>query len=304
MLDDYISQTLKKPSNVVQDWMDAFLLQQVDFKADESKANIAASKQIEAEIQQSNPQYHQSASSAVSNYNNYQNQVNLKHRNPHQPAQAQQQPQVQPQAPQSQEQVQEEKPKRRVKFATPDGKIVQGDKVVGEQKQDGTTKMYSPEEAAQKTLEAQSEPKIVYVEVQPSQQKVAKSQEDAISNNSMIQNFYEKAKEYLKKGDSEKALESYKKTLNYAKKAKDKTAQVYIIQGIGESYDELNNLARAAKCFNKVVKTTKDMSLKATGHNSLGEVYDESGKFELAMDHYFESLALITQLHKLRLLIT
>jgi len=297
MLDDYISQTLKKPSTVVQDWMDAFLLQQVDYKADAQKASISASKQIEAEIEQTNPQLKDRSSSAVSSYNNYQNQIHLKSKNPHtsQPTQApvQQQAQPQKQAPQSQEEVQEA-PRRRLKFATPDGKILQGDQVVGEKTQDGVTKMYSTEEVAQKTFEAKSEPKIVYVEVSSNkvQKNVAQTKEDAISKNSMVQNFFEKAKEYFKKGDAQKALESYKKTLDYAKKYKDKEAQAYIIQGIGESYDDLNNLARAAKCFNRVAKTTKDVSLKAMGHNSLGEVYNESGKFELAMDHYFESLAL------------
>lgn len=301
MLDEYISETLKKPSNVVQDWMDAFLLQQVDYKADASKADVPASKQIEAEIELANPKAKQDVASAVSSYNSYQNQVNLKHRSQKPAAQAPQQVTVQPQAPQSQEQKaeqapqsQENKPKRALKFATPDGKIVQGDQVVGEKKEDGTTKMYTAEEVAQKTLEAQEEPKVVEVvaPVNQVQKFVQESKEDAISKNSMIQGFYEKAKEYFQKGDSEKALDSYKKTLNYAKKYKDKSAQAYIIQGIGESYDDLNNLPRAAKCFNRVVNTTKDLSLKAEGHNSLGEVYDETGKYELAMDHYFESLAL------------
>jgi len=299
MLDEYISKTLNKPSSVVQDWMDAFLLQKVDYKADATKADIPASKQIEAEMNLANPQLKQNANSAVSDYNSYQNQANLKHRNVQSNQKhalkipVQQDPQIQ--APQSQEEkVQEEKPKKRVKFATPDGKIVQGDKVVGEKTQDGTTKIYSAEEAAQKTFEAQAEPKVVYAEtsVRQVQNTIVEPKNDVISKNSMIQNFYEKAKEYLQKGESEKALDSYKKTYNYAKKSNDKNAQAYIIQGIGESYDELNNLPRAAKCFNKVVKSTNDTTLKATGHNSLGEVYDESGKFELAMDHYFESLAL------------
>lgn len=299
MLDDYISLTLKKPSSVVQDWMDAFLLQQVDYKADLDKASISASKQIESEMEQSNFQTKDSGASAVSSYNNYQNQVNLKHRTPQAsqnkaPSAPVSQPQqMQPQAPQVQEEV-KEAPKKRLKFATPDGKIVQGDQVVGEKSQDGTTKMYSAEETAQKTFEAKSKPEIVYVEIKQNtpQVRVSESKENAISKNSMVQNFFEKAKEYFKKGDSEKALESYKKTLDYAKKYKDKEAQAHIIQGIGESYDELNNIARAAKCFNRVARTAKDLSLKATGHNSLGEVYNESGKFDLAMDHYFESLAL------------
>ena len=36
VLDGYISDTLKKPSKVVKDWVDALLLQNIDFKADES----------------------------------------------------------------------------------------------------------------------------------------------------------------------------------------------------------------------------------------------------------------------------
>ncbi len=36
VLDTYISDTLKKPSKVVKDWVDALLLQNIDFKVDES----------------------------------------------------------------------------------------------------------------------------------------------------------------------------------------------------------------------------------------------------------------------------
>jgi len=302
LLDDYISQTLRKPSSVVQDWMDAFLLQEVDYKADQAKAAVSASAQLESEMdpkvkERIEAQALSQGASAVSNYNNYQNQSYAKKNTQSlpQPAQSvQQQAEVQP--PQSQE-TPAPRPKKQMKFATTDGKIVQGDQVIGEQNADGSAKIYTPEEAAQKAIEEKEVPTEITqppLQVTPQQNQVLQpeSSDDIISKNSLVQGFYEKAKQYLEQGDSQKALESYKKTLNYAKKANDKDAQAYIIQGIGESYDDLNNLARAAKCFNKVTKSTKDTGLKATGHNSLGEVYDEAGKFDLAMDHYFESLSL------------
>lgn len=316
LLDDYISETLKKPSNVVQDWIDAFLLQEVDYKADAEKAAVSASKQIEAQMDPElktrldNQSNSTSAASAVANYNNYQNQIHSRKnvQQPQQklPAPAQSSQQQSPLAPQVEQSQEEKKPKRKAKFVGADGKIHQGDKIIGEKTKDGSTVIYSPEESAQKTLEAQEaateqKPSEKFLEEakkprirqpQPQQASNSEPKEDAISQNLMIQNFYEKAKQYLDDGDAQKALDSYKKTLEYAKRANDKEAQAYIIQGIGESYDDMNNLARAAKCFNRAVKTTKDLNLKATGHNSLGEIYDESGKFDLAMDHYFESLAL------------
>lgn len=316
LLDDYISNTLKKPSSVVQDWIDAFLLQQVDYKADSKKAEIPASKQIEAQLDPNEKQRLESASSVASynNYNHYQNQINSKKQyaqaantntqtTNHVSSQASQdatkevantQVEIQPQ----------EKPKKKLKFAAPDGKIYQGNQVIGEKTQDGQAKIYAAEEAAKISMETKEDYQEPIEEQKPlptsqkatsyksQTQSVVDKNNGGISVNSMIQGFYEKAKKYLESGDTQKALESYKKTLKYAKQYNDRQSQAYIIQGIGESYDELNNIARAAKCFNRVTKISKDTSLKATGHNSLGGVYDEAGKYELAMDHYFESLAL------------
>lgn len=304
MLDDYISQTLRKPSNVVQDWIDAFLLQEVDYKADAQKAAISASAQLEADMDpqvkkqievQVAAQMDDNAPSAVSDYNSYQNHNNYSKQYTQLPKPAQS-AQKQSQAPLQEQETQEAPaPKKRKKFATTDGKIVEGDKVVGEISESGQMKMYNPEEAAKKEFEQTEAPvqsRIKPTASNPIMATAPKVKENAISANALIQSFYEKAKKLLENGDSQQALDSYKKTLNYAKKANDKQAQAHIIQGIGDSYDDLNNLARAAKCYNKVTRMTKDVGLKATGHSSLGEVYDEAGKFDLAMDHYFESLAL------------
>jgi tetratricopeptide (TPR) repeat protein len=315
LLDDYISSTLKKPSNVVQDWIDAFLLQQVDYKADAQKANVPASKAIESQISNEEKQRldSQSASAVANynsytNYNNYQNQVNSKKQygastsNTASSQASQQTAQEANAQPETQAEQPQEKPKKKLKFAAPDGKIYQGDQVIGEKTNDGNAKIYSAEEAAHKALESTQDEKAPVEQSTTKQtnpitssqtsQQTTQRADGKISANSLIQSFYEKAQQYLGNGDSQKALDSYKKTLNYAKKNNDKQAQAYIIQGIGESYDDLNNLARAAKCFNRVTKTTNDTSLKAAGHNSLGQVYDEAGKYNLAMDHYFESLAL------------
>ena len=303
LLDDYISETLRKPSRVVQDWIDAFLLQEVDYKADERRASVSASAQIESEMDpqlkrqletQSNIHSADNSASAVENYNHYKSQL---HSQKSSQSQVQKPEKIQETPPQSQE---ASKAKKRAKFATPDGKIVQGDQIVGEKTADGKTVMYTSEEAAQKSFENKDVPKEILQEAKKPPQQVNFSsstiqkepEKESIFKDFMVKSFYEKAKKYLESGDSQKALESYKKTLKYAKKAGEKQAQAHIIYGIGSSYDEMNNLARAAKCFNKVTRMTKDIGLKATGHNSLGEVYDEAGKFNLAMDHYFESLAL------------
>lgn len=46
ILDDYITKSLQKPSNVVNNWIDALFLQQVEYKADPDKINPAYSVNI------------------------------------------------------------------------------------------------------------------------------------------------------------------------------------------------------------------------------------------------------------------
>ncbi len=46
ILDTYISETLQKPSKVVEEWINALLLQQIDFKHDPEKAELSAAEQI------------------------------------------------------------------------------------------------------------------------------------------------------------------------------------------------------------------------------------------------------------------
>lgn len=52
ILDDYISSTLKKPSNVVAGWIDALLLQQVDYKANVELANKSIDETLNVKQEQ------------------------------------------------------------------------------------------------------------------------------------------------------------------------------------------------------------------------------------------------------------
>ena len=298
LLDDYISQTLKKQSNVVQDWMDAFLLQEVDYRANPN-TNVPASKLIEAQIEKKNGQLpnaipQNNGSSAINQYQQYQKQSQI-NKNPNgipkvvpNTAPQLQQPPIQHNMPNhnatNTQAVADttstpEKPARpKPKFKGANGKIYQDKQVIKEIKPQPN----KPTPSTQISSNSQQTPN----------NQISKKDDNKISKNLKIQGFYEKAKNYFKKGDPEKALESFRKTLDYAKKTNDKKAKPYILQGLGESYDALNNLSKAAKCFYKTTQLTDDLGLKATGHNSLGSVYQETGKDDLAMDHYFESLSL------------
>lgn len=298
LLDEYISQTLKKQSNVVQDWMDAFLLQEVDYKANPN-TNIPASKLIEAQIEKKHAQtpiINNGASSAINQYQQYQRQALL-----NKGAQPQIKTNIPPQAPQptnaNQPQVLQPpkptpqqttpttdnapKPRPKPKFKSADGKIYQNNQVIREVSQE-----YKDKQIAKQAIEETK--KQTPQKTQPKEEK----NDNKISKNLKIQGFYEKAQKYFAKGNPQSALESFKRTLDYAKKINDKKAKPFILQGLGESYDALNNLSKAAKCYHKATQLTDNLTLKATGHNSLGGIYQETGKYELAMDHYFESLSL------------
>lgn len=305
LLDDYISGTLGKPSNVVQDWIDAFLLQEVDYKADEVAAQIPASKQIEAQIEQTNPELkeqfqgknlEQPSQSAAAQYNQYSQNINYKNQNVNKSKDSTAQKSIE--ANELKEEVKQEAPKKKArKFARPDGKIIQGGKIIGEKTDDGQIKKYDESQKDEHKLEVK---KVSSEKSTQAKADKAKKQKQInkkpkikpISKDVTTQKFYEKSQEYLEKGDAQKALDSYRKTLNYAKKNKDKRAQAHIIQGMGESYNKLNNLAKATKCYYKASQRTKNVNLKADSHHGMGAVYDEVGKYDLAMDHYFESLSL------------
>ncbi len=50
ILDEYITNTLKKPSKVVENWVDALFLQQIDYKSSQKKEIPAAETSVKAEI--------------------------------------------------------------------------------------------------------------------------------------------------------------------------------------------------------------------------------------------------------------
>ncbi len=204
ILDEYISESLNKPSKVVENWTDALFLQKVDYKADPTVI-----------------------SQDVLNQSTNSNQL--------------------------------QSPKQTSETNT---------------------------ETAPKQQEAEAQ--LPQTEIQVTQEK---TNSVYVPADKQLRKMFIQAKKYSAIGQDEKALDSYKQTLDYAKNIDDSQTQSLVYYEVGQIYDKNNLLPEAIKSYNKAIEKTEDENIKARSHLSMGEIYDDVVQFEPAIDHYFAAIS-------------
>ncbi len=205
VLDEYITETLNKPSKVVGNWIDALFLQKINYKADP---------------QEINPEF----------------QIQL--------------------------------PEKSVKAV--------------EQQQQETVE--TSETLAYTTLETEQE------QQQNNQDNPSKSNV-YIPEDKQLRRMFIQAKKFAEIDNPEKAINSFKQTLEYAKKIDDTQAQGMVYYEVGKLYDKNDVLPEAVMSYNKAIETTPDNNIKARSHLSMAKIYDDVVEFEPAMDHYYAAIS-------------
>lgn len=112
-----------------------------------------------------------------------------------------------------------------------------------------------------------------------------------IPEDTQLRRMFIQAKKYAAIDDPEKALNSFKQTLDYAKKVDDTQAQSIIYYEVGKIYDKNDCLPEAIKSYNKAIEKTDDNNIKARSHIAMGQIYDDVVQFEPAVDHYFAGIS-------------
>lgn len=110
-----------------------------------------------------------------------------------------------------------------------------------------------------------------------------------------LKRIYLNAQKYKEIGDNDKALSAFAKAVKYAKTIDDKETQAQIFLNVAEIQDDKNCVPEALKCYNNSAKlsaATGDTVTRAKAHSGMAGIYDEVGKFDAAMDHYFTVLSL------------
>lgn len=201
VLDAYITETLNKPSKVVEKWIDALFSQSIDYKSDPTAIN----------------------------------------------------PEFQVQLP--------EKKAQEIDETVKDSEL--------------TTGAAAPVEE----------------EIELATQTENKSAGVYVPEDKQLKRMFIQAKKYAAIDDPEKALNSFKQTLDYAKKVDDTQAQSIIYYEVGKIYDKNDCLPEAIKSYNKAIEKTEDNNIKARSHIAMGQIYDDVVQFEPAVDHYFAGIS-------------
>ncbi len=106
-----------------------------------------------------------------------------------------------------------------------------------------------------------------------------------------LRKMFIQAKKYSSIGQDDKAIDSFKQTLDYAKDVDDAQAQSMVYYEVGQIYDKNNLLPEAIKSYNKAIEKTEDDNIKARSHIAMGQIYDDVVQFEPAMDHYYAAIS-------------
>lgn len=112
-----------------------------------------------------------------------------------------------------------------------------------------------------------------------------------VPEDKQLRRMFVQAKKYAAIDNPEKALNSFKQTLDYAKKVDDSQAQSIIYYEVAKIYDNNDCLPEAIKSYNKAIEKTEDNNIKARSHIAMGQIYDDVVQFEPAVDHYFAGIS-------------
>ncbi|NQE44932.1 Photosystem I assembly protein Ycf3, partial [ANME-1 cluster archaeon GoMg2] len=102
-----------------------------------------------------------------------------------------------------------------------------------------------------------------------------------------------------KRGEWERALESYNKSLAIKEELEDKQGILYTLNNIGVIYQNRGEWERALESYNKSLAISKELGDKQVLSNALGNIgniYQNKGEWERALESYNKSLAISKEL--------
>jgi signal transduction histidine kinase len=105
-------------------------------------------------------------------------------------------------------------------------------------------------------------------------------------------------------GQFDKAIEIFNKALNLCRAIGDKTGQIDLLIALGDTYNKLNNLEKAAEYYKQCsafMPSMADIELM-TFQNSLGSIYIKKGEYDTAIFYLNQSLILSQKYEKRQLI--
>lgn len=256
ILDDYITKTLNKESKVVFNWVDALLLQEVDYKA--SSKEVLRQEPVEAEnIKRFNESVKQQAVE-----NEPANKTDIK-----------------------KQAVQAETKQESVAAQQDFAPNVTAAPVQPQKAKLAPVQGQRPTDVRQHQSITQ----------QPATKTTNPIRQDHNKLESIrLKKLYRDAEKLTDAGNFDAALESYEKTLKYAQKIGDTKTQTSIYMDVAYIHDVNNDLPKALDNYNNALELSRqngDIETQAQAHYNMATIYDDVGQIDVAMQHYYNALA-------------
>lgn len=265
LLDDYISKTLNKDSHVVEGWLNALFLQDIDYKNNPNDINetfklkFPKGSKVDEKISENLDILYPNTPSKIQ-----QNEI-ISH--------------------QSEEEATKEISTLESNQNYNNNIISLDKKVVTEEKQSQKAVEQSIQETKTVTLPKLQEEKQTDKTAYTSGPN--KTQKNYIPNDEKLKSLFTQAKILGNAKDYQSALNFYEDALNYAHQIKDSQIEPIIYYEVAKVYDKTDNTNTAIEYYANAISTSNDNNnIKALSHLALGKIYDNSSLLDSSLNHY------------------
>lgn len=265
LLDDYISKTLNKDSHVVEGWLNALFLQDIDYKNNPNDINetfklkFPKGSKVDEKISQ-----------------------NLDILYPNSPSTLEQNEIISHQSEEKETSTLESNQNYNNNIINLDNKT----NFIDNQQTTNNIK-----ESIEKTNVTVSLPKLNDVENKNNNivytSNPNKKQKNYIPNDEKLKSLFTQAKILGNAKDYQSALNFYEDALNYAHQIKDSKIEPIIYYEVAKVYDKTDNTNLAIEYYANAINVSNDNNnIKALSHMALGKIYDDSSLIDTSLNHY------------------
>ncbi len=114
-----------------------------------------------------------------------------------------------------------------------------------------------------------------------------KTQKNYIPNDEKLKSLFTQAKILGNAKDYQSALNFYENALNYAQQIGDSEIEPIIYYEVAKVYDKTDNTNTAIEYYANAISTSNDNNnIKALSHLALGKIYDNSSLLDSSLNHY------------------
>lgn len=148
-----------------------------------------------------------------------------------------------------------------------------------------------------------------HIETLSEQETIAQTEPDRlhpqkpyVPEDENLKNLFVEAKHLTRKEESQEALNVLELALARAQEIGDYKFIPYIMFEAGKIYAHNNQTADSLQFFeNAIENSTNDYLIKALAHCQIGKIYDKNARLENSCDHYFASVSFAAQCENLKL---